>query len=79
MPAYLLAPAFLTLQIGEEITYGERILNAMRLCCCVDILCGCWTEPKRAPADKNWKKGSSSGWVGGSGIEWVWPWACDFR
>jgi hypothetical protein len=47
-------------KIGEDLTYSERILRFMRLCCCVGFFCSCCTEPSRNERDKQWR-GPSSG------------------
>eukprot|EP00878_Enallax_costatus_P014380 GHUV01015040.1.p1 GENE.GHUV01015040.1~~GHUV01015040.1.p1 ORF type:complete len:148 (+),score=32.06 GHUV01015040.1:319-762(+) len=42
-------------KIGEDLTYSERILRFMRLCCCIGFFCSCCTEPGRRDQDKQWR------------------------
>eukprot|EP00879_Flechtneria_rotunda_P004353 GHRR01004604.1.p1 GENE.GHRR01004604.1~~GHRR01004604.1.p1 ORF type:complete len:275 (+),score=73.15 GHRR01004604.1:221-1045(+) len=46
-------------KIGEDLSYSERILRFMKLCCCVGFFCSCCTEPNRNAKDKDWR-GSGS-------------------
>jgi hypothetical protein len=43
------------LQMGQDLTYSERILRFMKLCCCVGFFCSCCTEPGRSGTDKKWR------------------------
>ena len=44
------------LQIGADLSYSERILRYMRLCCCVGFFCSCCTEPERNKKDARWRE-----------------------
>lgn len=48
-------PLLLLLQIGQDLTYSERILRFMKLCCCVGFFCSCCTEPARNTRDRHWR------------------------
>lgn len=43
------------LQMGQDLTYSERILRFMKMCCCVGFCCSCCTEPAPSGADKKWR------------------------
>ena len=48
-------------QLGSELTYSQRVLRAMRVCCCVDICCPGMADPKRdAAADARWREDQQS-------------------
>ncbi|KAF6264502.1 hypothetical protein COO60DRAFT_1624263 [Scenedesmus sp. NREL 46B-D3] len=47
-------------KIGEDLSYSERILRFMRLCCCFSFFCSCCTEPDRAEKDQQWRGASGS-------------------
>lgn len=49
---------FACMQIGEDLTYSERLLRFMRMCCCFSFFCACCTEPARNVNDKEWRGGS---------------------
>lgn len=46
---------FVALQMGEDLSYSERILRFMRMCCCFSFFCACCTEPSRAEKDRKWR------------------------
>lgn len=43
------------MQMGQDLTYSERILRFMKLCCCFGFFCSCCTEPARATSDRKWR------------------------
>jgi hypothetical protein len=43
-------------QIGTDLSYAERMLRYMRLCCCVGFFCSCCTEPERNKKDAKWRE-----------------------
>lgn len=49
----LLLPIYIA-QMGQDLTYSERLLRFMKLCCCVGFFCSCCTEPARNAHDKQW-------------------------
>lgn len=42
-------------KIGTDLTYSQRILRYMRMCCCIGFFCSCCTEPERETSDRNWR------------------------
>jgi hypothetical protein len=46
---------FASMQMGQDLTYSERILRFMKLCCCFGFFCSCCTEPERANSDRKWR------------------------
>jgi hypothetical protein len=42
-------------QIGSDLTYSQRILRYMRMCCCVGFFCSSCVEPEREVEDRNWR------------------------
>lgn len=47
-------------KMGEDLSYSERILRFMRMCCCFSFFCACCTEPSRAEKDRKWRGPSGS-------------------
>lgn len=46
-------------QIGRDLSYSERLLRYMRLCCCVGFFCSCCAEPEgRNAKDSRWREQS---------------------
>lgn len=43
------------LQIGQDLTYSERILRFMKMCCCCGFFCSACTEPAPSGSDKKWR------------------------
>eukprot|EP00877_Chromochloris_zofingiensis_P011936 jgi/Chrzof1/6997/Cz02g07030.t1 len=42
-------------KMGTDLSYSERILRYMKLCCCFGFFCSKCTEPERNDMDKNWR------------------------
>jgi hypothetical protein len=49
-------------QIGSDVSYSQRILRYMSMCCCFSFFCSCCTEPDRQDGDRAWR---GNGWVVG--------------
>lgn len=45
-------------RIGTDLTYSQRILRYMKMCCCVGFFCSSCTEPERTVDDRNWRSGA---------------------
>ncbi|GBF90321.1 hypothetical protein Rsub_02427 [Raphidocelis subcapitata] len=42
-------------KIGSDVTYSQRILRYMSMCCCFSFFCSCCTEPDRNEGDHAWR------------------------
>jgi hypothetical protein len=60
-------PALFPSQIGTDVTYSQRILRYMQMCCCLGFFCSCCTEPGREQEDRNWRAGCAGGEPGRGG------------
>lgn len=47
-------------RIGQDLSYSERILRFMKMCCCFSFFCACCTEPDRAERDRDWRSGAGA-------------------